>query len=424
MAGLSQSVRLCWTSRRLLAAVSAFPLCLGLALCASRAVAQSPASGESLGPEVNPGADAEAELVELRRLWQERAGLARRVRYRLSGTAFHAAGSVVSAGDMGPDVEVPGMPSTGYPVEDTAYDVTIDWLIDFESGMFRKESRDQSFNMTSRAYRPFVRTEVFDGQGLKGHWPRAENTSPQYTPHRDQEEVLFWKEDDVGLVTNSVDLPVYYAHGLYGIQPGELSAASLAGHRELVLAGRVEKGGVVERSILAETDVGGRSINYHVDPARGGAIIRRDIVREGITLESLEIEYADGEHGWLPARWISTHYSGSKNPERYRVLFRYTLTVDEIEFDPVTAQADFQIPLQPGMIVLRRDRDFTKEQVAPDGSLVPYSPLTDGANANGSTARGIVVLINILMVCVVAGVMVVRRRKQTGSPPQSERKLP
>jgi len=150
-------------------------------------LAAAPGPPRAATPPLPDGDSRDDPLPRLRQMWDRRASALSAIRYVLSGEVTHAAGSVVSPADMGPDNDPPGLPPGGFPAEATTRPVSVEWLIDFENEYFRKESHDWSFNTISRAIRPFVRIEVSGGDGLRGYWPRKANTSPQYRPHPDKE---------------------------------------------------------------------------------------------------------------------------------------------------------------------------------------------------------------------------------------------
>lgn len=150
-------------------------------------LAAAPGPPRAATPPLPDGDSRDDPLPRLRQMWDRRASALSAIRYVLSGEVTHAAGSVVSPGDMGPDNDPPAFRPAGFRPEATTRPVSVEWLIDFENEYFRKESHDWSFNTISRAFRPFVRIEVSGGDGLRGYWPRKENTSPQYRPNPDKE---------------------------------------------------------------------------------------------------------------------------------------------------------------------------------------------------------------------------------------------
>lgn len=117
-------------------------------------LAAAPGPPRAATPPLPDGDSRDDPLPRLRQMWDRRASALSAIRYVLSGEVTHAAGSVVSPADMGPDNDPPGLPPGGFPAEATTRPVSVEWLIDFENEYFRKESHDWSFNTISRRSAP------------------------------------------------------------------------------------------------------------------------------------------------------------------------------------------------------------------------------------------------------------------------------
>lgn len=279
-----------------------------------------------------------------------------------------------------------------------------------------------SFNVKARAFRPFRRIEVFDGRSLKGYWPRDANTSPLYAPPRFQEEVYFWHESDLGLITNSIDLPLFYAHGFFGVRPGDFRSARLSSLPDLEAVGEAEISGRPCIVLREQTNQPGeqlRRATYYVDVERDGAIVRTEVHGVNDSLQDVTaIDYTRTDRGWMPASWSCTFYEGSVNPAKNRVLRVYTLSVVEITWDPVVSAGDFQIPLRPGMIVRRRDRNHERLIVASDGeTLEPLQGSGKGGANQTSTGHAswplLVIGLNGVGLAVLAACLLYLRRRRT-----------
>ncbi len=389
-------------------------LCLILCLFAvaggvlpARAVAQSAERSQTPSP---------GEDEVLRRIieqWDRRAAQFRSARYQLRGETWHAAGSSIPPDN--PDFAPGEIPASGYPVEETTTPLVLDWLIDFERGMFRRQSEEVSFHVRQRAFRPLVRNEVFDGERLVGHWPREANTSPHFTPGPSYADVTFWGRGETPVAW--MDLPVFWAHGLWRVNPpdwrsGGLAAAGVQRSAdERMIDGdacrelRVEQNRAVLRVSVAERlDWLPRRVEH--ENLRGGLSTR------------IDIDYEQTPEGWFPRSWRVIDFLGDPEAEQNRMLKEHRLTVVQRELNPATRPEEFQMALQPGMVVNRRDLpEFAKQQVGDDGTLVPFSAMKRSAGARADVPWRRWFVVGNVMVGVVLLVWLWRRRRVSGAPP-------
>jgi hypothetical protein len=320
-------------------------------------------------PPATAADDADDLLQRIIEQWDRRAAQFRSVRYQLRGETWHAAGSSIPPDD--PDFEPGEIPETGYPVEETTTPLALDWLIDFERGMFRRHSEDVSFNVRSRAFRPFVRIEVFDGERPVGHWPREANTSPHFTPGRSYADVIFWGPGERTAMW--IDLPVFYAHGLVSVHPKDWRSGGLA-------AASPQRGAderMIDGDACLELQVkhNRSTLRFYVAerldwlPRR----VEHENLRGGLS-NRVDIDYEQTPEGWFPRSWRVIDFLGDPEESKNRILKEHRLTVVQRELNLATRPEEFRIALQPGMVVNRRDLpEFTKQRVDNEGKLVPFS---------------------------------------------------
>lgn len=143
------------------------------------------------------------------------------MRYHIFGDATYLTGAFVNVKDR----ELPTDPAAarGLPESDNRLPLRVVWLFDFQKSLLRKESRDWSYVTDRRFFRPIVRTDVFNGQELKGLIPHAENTGGGHVPQALDAEFEIGSETKVPWFFNLADLPVLYAHGLFRFQPTRMS---------------------------------------------------------------------------------------------------------------------------------------------------------------------------------------------------------
>jgi hypothetical protein len=373
----------------------------------------------SRGDEANsPRSDSQAEsdrfpsrgplFAKIRRDWERRAELLSTVRFVLSGTTHHAPGSIVR-----PD-ELETAPA-GFPVEQTSTPLEIEWLLDVRGSRFCKYSKDVSFNIKKEAFRPFVRREVFDGSGLKGHWPRVENTSEIYTPEAEKEDVVFWRANDLPLIVGTNDLPVFLSLGLVGCNPGAFNEMRLAAQKSLQIYDELtfqEQPCAVIRDDGPSDLSSNRRVTYYVSTTHDGAILRVEFARGNTVFETVDVTYGHSERGWMPIAWETCVYSGDPNPSRNEIMTSYSMRVDRIDFEPEVRDEAFQVQLKAGQIVLRRDANFKKMRVTDSGTLDTLDPSPKAVVHSRIYLRLVVLLaVNGLILAL----LILRRRGRRGA---------
>lgn len=380
------------------------------------------AGGMPLHPAVGRSAEARTAIGDsvdddvLRRIiehWDRRAEQFRSARHQMRGESWHATGSSVFPDDI--DFEPGEIPETGYPVDETTTPLSLDWLIEFERGTFRRHSEDVSFNVRNRAFRPFVRTEVFDGERPVGHWPREANTSPHFTPGRSYADVTFWGRGE--RTAAWIDLPVFYAHGLWRVVPPEwrssgglASAGAQRGADE-----RMIDGDDCQELVITQNR---STLRFYVAerldwlPRR----VEHENLRGGLS-NRLDVEYELTPEGWFPQSWRVIDFLGEPDESKNRMLKEHRLTVVQRELNLATSPDDFQVSLQPGMVVNRRDLpQFTKQRVNDDGKLVPFSEI---AALESESPRWVwLVLANVIVGLIV---VVEMRRKKAATAASADR---
>jgi hypothetical protein len=319
---------------------------------------------------------------------------------------LHAAGSSILPGD--PDFEPGEIPETGYPVEDTTTTFTSDWLIDFQRGMIRLHSEDVSFNVRNRAFRPFVRTEVFDGKHQIGHWPRDANTSKFFTPGESYADVTFWGSGEVPV--SWTDIPVFYAHGLLDVVPQNLQSAGLEAADELSLQDDVM---MIDGYACLELRLqrGQQSLRVYVAEALDWLPRRVEHYNVfGGMSTRVDIEYEETAEGWFPSSWRAVHFVGAPDATKDTILKDHRVTVARRELDLATRPEDFQVELKPGMVVNRRDLpEFEKQRVSSEGKLVPFSALI-APQPQVSNLR-LILIVNAICIIAITAIFLRSRKK-------------
>ncbi len=228
-------------------------------------------------------------------------------------------------------------------------------LIDFEKNHIRIERKTSVASGTGPVVVPHDHTYAYGGRELKMLYPRAANTTADYTPSWDRPDLALLKPTDPILPPFELR-PVFWAHGIVplpqtplrvdNLRP-PLDADLLIGRGEAVYKQR--RCQVVRSEALAQTR-GANYDEYWADMGRQAAIVKAAVVIADKPAHVYEIEYAQKDGMWLPSGWTYTFYLAGKLMRSYR------FTVSEIRTDLPTSDADFDIPVEPGMLVAQGDQ--------------------------------------------------------------------
>jgi len=105
---------------------------------------------------------------------------------------------------------------------------------------------------------------------------------------------------------------------------------------------------------------------YWVDMAWESAILRQISYSDGQPSSDITIRYGKSSAGWLPESWRLNVYSGS-------LLYSENMRVEKVLLDAPIKDADFELRINPGMVVEERTDHATKHPlVTPESSISVY----------------------------------------------------
>jgi hypothetical protein len=144
--------------------------------------------------------------------------------------------------------------------------------------------------------------------------------------------------------------PVFFAHGIVTTSHAPLAPPSLARPYDSDLwevSGEQTLNGrrclIVQTAPLAAA--GAMVDEMWVDPGRSWCVVRRTSFTDGKPWTRLDIEHKQTDFGWWPERWTHTWTLGGQ-VRRIRKL-----QIDSFEANPPVTDADFTIPVKPGMTI-------------------------------------------------------------------------
>jgi hypothetical protein len=282
--------------------------------------------------------------------WKARQDAFKSVRYTLSGSQILSSTYLQMAGRLGPGQAMREAPSQ--EVRRPEGGVV---LFDFEKNYVRIERQTSLASGSGPAVVPHDHTYAYGGRELKMLYPRAANTTADYTPSWDRPDLVLLKASDPNLPPFELR-PVFWAHGIVPLPQTPLRADNLRpapdpdlliGRGEAVYKQRTYR--VVRSEAMANTS-GGNYDEYWVDVGRQAAIVKSTMIVADKPTHVYEVDYALKDGAWLPSGWTYTHYLAGKLMQSYR------LTVSEIRTNLPTQDVDFDIPVEPGMLVAQGDQ--------------------------------------------------------------------
>jgi hypothetical protein len=288
-----------------------------------------------------------------------------RVRYEIEGSSTATKGTVSAL--------------MGYkdpmPAQDVSWPERRLYVADFASARFRKEERGYVFALEKGVLTNVGQFNVFDGKRHATFDPRELNTSPVRKPGPMQPDVYLENRKEAWSVFGCPDYPILFAHGIVPPTSGKVDLLALrddACWRWITQTGTGEIGGrnCVILHYRNPNDLGRVYNEYWVDLERESAVVRWTSYSSGIGARpTLEIQYRQTEHGWLPERWLMI--VGADSAEH---RFIDELRVVAFDPEPIVDSKTFSTQPEPGMIV----RTFS-----PGPRGIPH-PSTFRAGADGA----------------------------------------
>jgi hypothetical protein len=307
----------------------------------------------------------------------------------------------------------PGLPerlkNQPVPNQDHVYEIELRSLIDFEQNRIRRELRQSVFNIDLGLFLPSNGVYVYDGSTSKRYFPKEFNK--------------YQKDDnvpEVGIARNAntvpcdpVDYPIFLSHGIVGFTH---VFSSSPGPERFVIPLDASRFTFLERGRHDERECAvlrfrpeQSSTAYEelwVDMGSKSAVLRLDVYQRG-KLE-LTVDVDCKQDGIFPNRWTVTRFKSTKGEveshERVNVL--------ELLLDPKVTPEDFDIELNPGMVVRHGDYQERKNgfglinlRVAPDGKS-----LVEMANDVSSGSGGWMIIGVLLLTFLVVAFFVLRRK--------------
>lgn len=332
-------------------------------------------TSKSLAGEVEE-TPVDVDLKKILNDWKVRQASLSSVRYKVSGRGL------ISKGKFTGDPDLPrNLRGQTIPPEDHVFEMKLFWLIDFSNNRLRKEFKEEQFNSDVGIFVPLHRFYIYDGATTKRYIPKEDNQ----IPGRDWDQ----RSPELGLGSNGntidylpSDYPIFLAQGIVGLTkiltrvPGPEKVRLPLDKLDIEVRGRRVFEGkecVVLRLFPKDTLVD----ELWIDTSRQSAIIRMDVYAMDMFHKlqlSTRIDIRYRESGDFPDAWNTTQFWGNGGAMQRSEK----LQVDRFEINPEVNTEDFDIPLNPGMVVTTFDvkaglaNDYAKQnyRVASDGKTL------------------------------------------------------
>lgn len=254
------------------------------------------------------------------------------------------------------------------PPQDYVGPVSLSILLDFEKGRHRSQLRVPQHNRDSGKFSPLVKEDSFDGSVAKGAMPRDQNANigskqpefyvvsgnMKYGEFRTDFYPIFFGHGRIytvfepilpGKMRNKPDPDYLYVHGT-GVQDGRTC---------LIVRTQTLRSGTTSFD------------EYWVDTERESAILRYFSYSGGKPTRDITIHYGKLSPGWLPERWRYQVFGGGG------VFYSDNLHVERVDLAPAINESDFEMEINPGMIVEERTDLPTKHPLAtPESEILRY----------------------------------------------------
>ncbi|MCI0638710.1 MAG: hypothetical protein L0Y72_23980 [Gemmataceae bacterium] len=265
----------------------------------------------------------------------------------VEGTTLHAKGSL---NEITPPMK------HDMPAQDMRTPTKITWTVDRQKKWFRKETLRQAFIGT-----PILKwvtdysVGLYDGENCNIFKPRDKNTSPNWTPSEMQPDLWMREKNEIGLILESTDLPVFLFEGpivSYDLDRFDPTASKSA----LSFSGT---GSVRDKVCYVWKSVpryhGAWYQLFYVDPDVGTSIVRWQKYSSDGLDSQIDIEYAKTGNDWFPKRWTTTQFDGQKQGA---IKHSTELKVIKFERGVELDKRMFQVPLTQGMIVAKERKRY------------------------------------------------------------------
>ncbi|MBX9578698.1 MAG: hypothetical protein K2X87_00170 [Gemmataceae bacterium] len=282
--------------------------------------------------------------------WQARQGKVKTARYVLAGTYEYIA-------PIRPGDSLPPPDARVQPVRATL-------LLDLERGRYRQETSGHLLGSDGKVT-PTWATFTYDGSETR------QSSPPELVPHGGY-NLIIGKRNDAERGNTSVQneyLPVFFAHGIVPTVHTPVIVQRLPrthDPEDWLTVGRRPLGGRTFDVFRTEPLPAAEPLTDEVwvDPDREGAVRRFVDLVGGRPWLRLDIDWRQTPAGWWPERWTETFTADGKTTN---VVQKWR--VESYEYDPPVADADFTIPVEPGM-----ERVRVVELVPPGTGMDPGRP--------------------------------------------------
>jgi hypothetical protein len=355
----------------------------------------------ALGQATEVDSNPDRHVSRILEDWKQRRSRGQAVRINAEGEFVYPKSSLIKAFEWGSKSSGEQTPEVS---EDYRSKAICDLLIDFSKNRFRYREAFPLLNLGRRTFTSLDRLYVFSNDDLRCHDSEvtalrrddASNLQPEFIIHKlDRPIMTTWC--DPAFFACGVVLPSD-SMSLIGRLADSQDAKYFSFLRQEVLNG-------IDCIVLRYGEQGAlRKRELWVDPSRNSVIVRADDYMDKQRFGSIEIEYAQVNGNWVPAKWRWSDLN-PQDGEPFRVA---TMKQVVFELNPSLAESDFDLKPSPGMIV-SDERKVKVYTVGDRGEELPVNPL--GAQRTETSPGRIAALYVTIGVIVVCLILIVVKQK-------------
>ena len=218
-------------------------------------------------------------------------------------------------------------------------------LIDITGGRFRIEKREEVFSYSSGRFILRVTTNAYDRKAYQTFVPRVVNgLSPE------DSEISLMKGDLHQVHVEAELWPLFYAHGLIPTVNAPLRPDKWPTDHEpedFIFRSSTPVAGKPCTVFRSEPMASSPGVfdEFYIGQTSDSPVLRHVYYSGKNPWYLIDVTYRKNENGSLPEKWELTHSIGGKVSHVYR------LAVKSVEVNPAITDADFTLPIEPGMLV-------------------------------------------------------------------------
>ena len=343
-------------------------------------------------------ADEKVKLKQIMVAWQNRRNMAHTIKCRIKGNVL------IPKGIHNAETPDPKADKRDIPIKDYEHPENLYLAIDFANNRVRKETETEIFDISSAVFKPYRGISIFDGSRIISSSDGDANAIDAYIVSPGQYKGGFF---------GTREYPVLFGLGIVDCDmtdPHDLRKTSSEGDFLVISQAVLKQHDCIVLRRVKPSDSRIKD-EFWVDMNRDGAILRWQRFWGANLSLSLDIDYQQNSHGWVPRSWTGSEFSFVAKPKQGQNQLQSTshMIMSEFIVNLDTSPQEMQFKLKPGMTVDKTtdDGSFHLYSVQSDGRLVPFGE---------HNSHGLIIFTIILFVCaILVSLYLIKRSRKKAS---------